>query len=1826
MEQKFTFKKLLSFVIVFAMLLSSFTFLAYADEPTNVALGKEYELSGCGERASYYAKLTDGIAKDTLSYNSDEWFGFYCNTGVSDVNAPDKVGYAIIDLEGSYDISEVKVNVVDNNGGSGISKPAYVKAYLSTDNETWGEAIDLSIPETTTAGTAYSVEAPVEGTASFVKVEFGLAATFVFLNEIEVYGVEAKADDGEGEGDEPADPTIAFDWVGEWLEVDENGTWQENKEVPAEELFDYSYAIEEEGENVNIGIKYRGTLTGTDASFGNGNGTNFRIWFKNPNTDLGWDALMDVSYNGSEWLAEFRANGEAKPYQYGYDVAEKPFTVTAVETADGAEIEVVLPIEVLGFEADSFKVLLSASNKVVSNYCLHANNNASAPTKLEIWETDGIVIGETAEEGGDDEVVPYTIPVGSINAYGWGKDGYPVILGYGEGKDVVATVGGVWFEWWFKVKAEWNETEGAFVVNAISTSGNKDYEAWTLTANEIMLLVYSGTETYADAKAIIADLVVGDKLYASGFDFTNASANNLIVDGVSTVNFSNVAFEENPGEDDEPVDEGPFNYGLNIELSGDETLLIDEETAINLLTDGDWALNAEGWGGSHDGVVLVQNKTATEVDGWGMANFIWKFEGTVDPYNTIRFGLYSDVNSMIGFPTEEDVYFSNDGVEWVSGYYDLGYGETIPDAYTKFDDAEPTVPGTVIAEIKLENPQTYKYVKIEFYYPESPFTEENGYTDGTAKPRWEFFGLTEVFEFDYVEPSSVITDFNNTEYWESRYGRGAGSFAFTTAEAYQIAWDNFITSAYTQVVFAPVDGEDNVYEVVTKANSFAEFPEGGFIWVAYNSAEEGSAAEAAINLFATMSAGETYEFIGFDFENGYGEKDATVEKWEATTPEPDDATNVLLGVQFDKLTGTYYTYGDAVTDGSELTDGYYITAENLEGALYASDKVAGFGGLSGATLELEGALDATYAIDKIVVYYANGKTGSGICEPATIKAFYKNGDGEWIQFGETFVSTETNENQNDNDFIISSVEFVVDTAVEATDIRFELPPRAGKTMVFISELEAWGTEVTENDPGEDDDDEPAYKEGLTVEIDDTLVGWIGGAADLETIEGGLTDGNWGAGDANNWNNVDGVYPFQNKVCTDNTQFPEVNLIFNFGEATKFNTIDLGVYSSYNVMIGYPSALVTVYTSEDGIEWGDCYEAYLDMDIPAAGNEGSVKATAKLATALEAQFVKVVLTFPESPFESKPVWEFMGLTEIELSYVPVTSNVVTDFNPTSYKNSIGGATGAFIYDDAEIYAACANDWWIHVAFAPVADMDGYYEVVAVRAPTTGNYLTIPENGFVWMAWSSAGDTPESAGAYALDFMGNLKVGDIVEFVGVDFANYTTEADAYAEVWVDPNAPVNVALNKEYTTSGPDDTTYNANLTDGNAYGGVSYDNKWFVFNSKNTVDGIGTVIIDLDGAYSISKLAVNLINETGSGIAKPEYVKFFVSADGEEWIEVGAVELQDVQSAAYWSALEGLELEASFVKLEMKIGAPFSFMNEIEVYGKALPVEIELVEGENEITVPALNSAFANTNFENDYVITIEGQWGVTVIVNGTEYYPNRMGKLEAPLPAGENTVEFKNAGEEAAEIVAVVAAPVVGDTMDDPIILEEGGDYVADVNEQYPEGVYYQYTATEDGTVTITIKTEAGWSYVINNVTAGIYGDMHWSDDETVVITETIDVTAGDVIAIQVITYDPENPWSAPAGSVEFTLELPGESAPATVDIALGDVNMDGKIDQYDYILVKRHYFATRLLNEVELELADVNNDDVVDQYDYILLCRHYFETFTIEGTVAVPAEAVPVE
>ena len=498
---------------------------------------------------------------------------------------------------------------------------------------------------------------------------------------------------------------------------------------------------------------------------------------------------------------------------------------------------------------------------------------------------------------------------------------------------------------------------------------------------------------------------------------------------------------------DEAADAGKYNAGLNIELSDNEQLLnIDDAAAIKLLTDGDWALNAEAWGGNTNGVVLVQNKNATQQNAWGQANFIWKFEDTPDPYNSIKFGFYSDVNSMIGYPTEEDVWFSNNGVDWVSGYSssDIGYGETIPDAMTKFD-GEATPAGTVIGEIKLRNPQTYKYVKIELYYPKSPFTEENGYVDGTAKPRWEFFGLTEVFDFDLVPTSTVVTDWNAHQYWEGRGGSN-GSYAFNNAEDYaasSLTW-------WKHVAFAPVEGKENTYTIAgireAGENPLLAFPEGGFVWCAWGDASAGTPGKAALNLFGTMTEGDIYVLTGFDVAGEFVQNDATITKWV----DPDAPANVALGSKYE-IVGLAPSSSYPDTANKELTDGARVNGKYnepgwvgviLTGTVRAFDVVVTLG--DGETV---------YNIDKIIVNAGAKGATCGVTEPNFIT--YYSVDGEtWTEFG-TYTATDNADVMSVN----ATMEVATPVAAKYIKVNVSRPKGIGNLM-WLGEIEAYGVEAS----------------------------------------------------------------------------------------------------------------------------------------------------------------------------------------------------------------------------------------------------------------------------------------------------------------------------------------------------------------------------------------------------------------------------------------------------------------------------------------------------------------------------------------------------------------------------------------------------------------------------------------------------------------------------------------------------------------------------------------------------------------------------------------------
>lgn len=198
---------------------------------------------------------------------------------------------------------------------------------------------------------------------------------------------------------------------------------------------------------------------------------------------------------------------------------------------------------------------------------------------------------------------------------------------------------------------------------------------------------------------------------------------------------------------------------------------------------------------------------------------------------------------------------------------------------------------------------------------------------------------------------------------------------------------------------------------------------------------------------------------------------------------------------------------------------------------------------------------------------------------------------------------------------------------------------------------------------------------------------------------------------------------------------------------------------------------------------------------------------------------------------------------------------------------------------------------------------------------------------------------------------------------------------------------------------------------------------------------------------------------------------------------------------------------------------------------------------------------SDANGKVDFVCETSSEWYVKY--GKTPVYPTVDGAdISVALELqGHDIFTVYNTGSEDTVVYVRVSAGSSASTdttgtMDDPEELElevkPGGVLGANIEQEIVAGAnpyYYQWIATADGELTFTMNgaygsqyNDLGWFYSMSNYTAYKYGDTHWSDSDEVITTETVKVSEGDVIELVVSTYNPENMWSAPAGTVVGTL------------------------------------------------------------------------------------------
>lgn len=220
--------------------------------------------------------------------------------------------------------------------------------------------------------------------------------------------------------------------------------------------------------------------------------------------------------------------------------------------------------------------------------------------------------------------------------------------------------------------------------------------------------------------------------------------------------------------------------------------------------------------------------------------------------------------------------------------------------------------------------------------------------------------------------------------------------------------------------------------------------------------------------------------------------------------------------------------------------------------------------------------------------------------------------------------------------------------------------------------------------------------------------------------------------------------------------------------------------------------------------------------------------------------------------------------------------------------------------------------------------------------------------------------------------------------------------------------------------------------------------------------------------------------------------------------------------------------------------------------------------------------------------------GMVLTVNGKEY-----GTLVA---TGEGPAVFpiENEGEKPAKYELRIAWPV--GSYSKPDVLEEGTN-VADIPEG-SKGYYYNWTAEEDGELTIEVSGDTGLTYVINNLTTGVEGQLQYSDGKPV--STSVAVAAGDEIQILVQTRNPGADGIAPAGKVTVKSSFAAKGSETPGDILMGDVNGDKKVNSMDAMLVLRHYVGFVGADQLTVAAADVNGDGNINSVDAMLILRHY--------------------
>lgn len=276
----------------------------------------------------------------------------------------------------------------------------------------------------------------------------------------------------------------------------------------------------------------------------------------------------------------------------------------------------------------------------------------------------------------------------------------------------------------------------------------------------------------------------------------------------------------------------------------------------------------------------------------------------------------------------------------------------------------------------------------------------------------------------------------------------------------------------------------------------------------------------------------------------------------------------------------------------------------------------------------------------------------------------------------------------------------------------------------------------------------------------------------------------------------------------------------------------------------------------------------------------------------------------------------------------------------------------------------------------------------------------------------------------------------------------------------------------------------------------------------------------------------------------------LSYTAPEGTEIAVTVTQGEASAAAADGAVSMDVWAEQV-VEIEVSEAAALAAEFTISGEAwaVPGSDEwngIFLGQMENAVTAAGTTFSgNTTWYQGYfsgtVMTITGTGAYNVIYNG-ETIAAVDGVVSTAVASANPRMPVVFAIDAVGEYTISFAYPAGSQANPAQLVIGENTVEFAEGAGEY----FYNWTAEEEGKLVITMP-EGNWQYTLSNMTTGVYGEIQWSDSDPVANPAVLDVAAGDVIELKVLTYDPANPWATPAGSITFTadFELPEPPAPA---------------------------------------------------------------------------------